>query len=103
MATDLLPRDVRQALALFKDDPARDYSVIELAKTCRVSPRTLQQHFRQALVQSPLDALRDIRLELVRHELLLARVDTVVTEVATRAGFGHLGRFAGWYRDRYGE
>ena len=103
MATVPLPRDVRQALALLKDNPERDHSVKELAKTCGVASTTLQKHFRAFLGQSPLEALRDIRLDLARRELLLGHVGNGVTEVATRVGFGHLGRFAGWYLQRYGE
>ena len=103
MATVVLPRDVQQALAVFKEDPAREHSVKELAKSCRVASRTLQQHFRQFLGQSPLEVLRDIRLDFARRELLLGRAGAGVTELATRVGFAHLGRFAGWYQGRYGE
>jgi AraC-like DNA-binding protein/tetratricopeptide (TPR) repeat protein len=103
MTAVLLPRDVQQALALLKENPAREHSVKELAKTCGVAPRTLQQHFRQFLGQSPLGVLRDIRLDFARHELLLGRAGTGVTELAARVGFGHLGRFSGWYHERYGE
>ena len=103
MATTLLPRDVQQALGLLNANPARDHTVLELAATCHVAPRTLQKHFRQFLGRSPVEVLRDIRLEHVRRELLAGRHDTAITELATRAGFSHLGRFAGWYQDRYGE
>ena len=103
MATTLLPRDVQQALGLLNADRAREHTVPELATACHVAPRTLQKHFRQFLGRSPIEVLRDIRLEHVRAELLAGRHDTAITELATRAGFSHLGRFAGWYQDRYGE
>ena len=101
--TVLLPRDVRQALALLRENPQREHSVKDLAKACGVATRTLQEHFRGFLGQSPLETLRDIRLDLARHELLLGRAGASVTELAARVGFGHLGRFSGWYQERYGE
>src|SRR5258708_6422437 len=103
MAIAVVRRDVQQAFALLKENPAREHSVKELAKACRVAPRTLQKHFRQFVGQSPLGALRDIRLDLAHRELLLGHAGAEVTELATRVGFGHLGRFAGWYKERYGE
>jgi AraC-like DNA-binding protein/tetratricopeptide (TPR) repeat protein len=103
MATALMPRDVQQALTLLNADPAGEHTVGKLALACGVAARTLQQHFRQFLGQSPIEALRGIRLDLVRRELLMGRDDTEITELATRHGFGHLGRFSGWYRERYGE
>ena len=103
MATVQLPRDVRQALALLKENPEREHSVKQLAMACHVTSGTLQKHFRRYLGQSPIEVLRDIRLDLARRELLLGRAGTRVTELATRVGFGHLGRFAGWYQERYGE
>ena len=103
MATTLLPRDVRQALALLHANSAGEHTIAALAAACRVAPRTLQKHFQQFVGRSPLEVLRDIRLDLVRAELLRARADTSITELATRSGFAHFGRFAGYYRDRFGE
>ena len=103
MATTLLPRDVRQALALLHANSAGEHTIAALAAACRVAPRTLQKHFQQFVGRSPLEVLRDIRLDLVRAELLRGRADTSITELATRSGFAHFGRFAGCYRDRFGE
>jgi AraC-like DNA-binding protein len=44
------------------------------------------------------------RLQLARRALREAAHDaTTVTEVATRYGFWHFGRFAGEYRSLFGE
>ena len=99
----LLPRDVRKALALLNANPVRDRALGELAAACGVAPRTLQKHFRRFVKRSPLEVLRDLRLGLVRQELLRGRADISIGELAAQSGFNHLGRFAGWYRERYGE
>lgn len=103
MPTTLLPRDVKQALVLLNADPVREHTLQDLAAACRVAPRTLQKHFRRFVGRTPIEVLRDLRLDLVRRELFRGRADTSITELATKCGFNHLGRFAGWYRDRYGE
>lgn len=43
------------------------------------------------------------RLAEARRQLLRAEGAASVTSVAMACGFTHLGRFAGWYRERYGE
>jgi len=47
--------------------------------------------------------VRNLRFEKARQELLSGRGEKSVTEVATRCGFSHLGRFAVEYRLRFGE
>src|SRR5262249_38586697 len=61
------------------------------------------KHFRGFVGCTPLEHLRTVRLNRVRHELLRAPPDVRIAEIATRCGFSHLGRFATWYRERYGE
>jgi AraC-like DNA-binding protein/tetratricopeptide (TPR) repeat protein len=75
----------------------------ELARAAGSTPRTLQKHFRRFLGCSPVTALRNLRLDLARRELLKGDPDATVTGIATRLGFAHLGRFSGWYRARFGE
>jgi adenylate cyclase len=103
MAAEPLPRDVVKAIALLTDDPGRDRSIGELAAACDVAPRTLQKHFRRFVGRTPVEVLRDLRLDLVRRELLRGYAKGSIAALATRCGFNHLGRFSGWYRARYGE
>ena len=75
-----------------------------LAKDLHVSERTLQRHFCQAYGVSPNEWARCLALHGVRHRLRLAkRNGLTVEEVARAAGFRHLGRFSGYYRDLFGE
>jgi AraC-like DNA-binding protein/tetratricopeptide (TPR) repeat protein len=98
-----LPRGVRRALDAMRANVGRDWSVVDLAAAAGVSGRTLQRQFRIFLGQAPLAALRDVRFECARRELLQGLPDAKVIDVALRCGFPHCGRFSVEYRRRYGE
>jgi transcriptional regulator GlxA family with amidase domain len=99
----LLPRGVRRALDAMRENVERDWSVIDLAEAAGLSSRSLQRQFRACLGKSPAVALRDIRFERARRELLQCLPDIRVMDVALRCGFSHFGRFSTEYRRRYGE
>jgi AraC-like DNA-binding protein/TolB-like protein len=103
MAARLLPGLVKKALALLDADPARAWTVSEIASGCGVGRRTLQRQFRRFLGRMPMEYVRDIRLERARGELLHPSGGAKVTEIAGRCGFNHFGRFAALYRRRFGE
>jgi adenylate cyclase len=98
-----LPVDVSRALQFLNNSPEARHDVPALARACQVTARTLQRHFQGFLGQSPTEVLRGIRLDRIRRELLLGRDDVTISDLATRFGFTHLGRFSGWYRDRFDE
>jgi AraC-like DNA-binding protein len=101
--TTLLPRSVRGALDAMRANIEHDWSVTDLASAAAVSARTLQRQFRVFLGKTPGGALREIRFEHARRELLHGQLGTKVTDVALRCGFAHCGRFSIEYRRRYGE
>lgn len=97
-------RAVRIALDLIEASPDRPWRVAELAREAGVSTRTLQEAFRRDLGVTPLEQMRRTRLERARRDLLAADPRTIsVTEVATRWGFFHPGRFSQAYRAAYSE
>ena len=98
-----VPGPLKKALDLLEADAARAWTVAEIASACGVARRTLQRQFRQFIGRMPMDFLRDLRLDRVRQEMLHASGHATVTEIATRCGFNHIGRFARQYRVRYGE
>ena len=51
---------------------------------------------------SPMVLLRNRRLDAVRARLL-QQPSPCVTDAALEFGFGHLGRFSSYYRERFGE
>jgi len=99
----LIPRHVRRAEELMHADTGAQLTLGEIARHAGVSVRSLSQGFQQFRGVTPMAMLRAIRLDKVRAELLSARSGASVTDVATRHGFTHLGRFAGFYRKRFGE
>jgi len=74
-----------------------------LAVAAGVRPRTLETQFRRHLRSTPLVFARRMRLARLRRELLDAKPGTTVTRVALANGFRELGRFAGHYRNQFGE
>lgn len=98
-----LTRSVRRALDAMRANVGHDWSVAELADVAGVSSRTLQRQFRIFLGKAPRAALRDIRFECARRELLQGLPDAKVMDVALGCGFPHCGRFSVEYRRRYGE
>lgn len=97
-------RPVSAAVELLRCDPGRPWTVAELAREVATSVRSLQEEFRRTLDTTPMAYLRQLRLEKVRQELAAAEPGTVsVTQVATRWGFVHLGRFAAAYSRAFGE
>lgn len=99
--TDPAPvRRVREFLEAHAREPI---DVVRLVDVAGVPLRTLHHQFRQTLALTPMQLLRDIRLDRVRQELLAPKPSTSVTQVALDWGFEHLGRFASAYRLRFGE
>gem|GEM_PF-252884 len=77
-------------------------SLVDLAQVAGVSPRSLNTLCQRRYGVSPMMMLRNLRLDAV-HDVLRSRPATHVTSVALDHGFGHLGRFSAYYRQRFGE
>ena len=103
MIREPLPRSLKKAIERLEAEPERAWRFAHLADVCGTSLRTLQKQFHRFLGRSPGAFLRELRFERVRQELLGGGQHLNVTEIATRCGFSHLGRFATEYHRRYGE
>lgn len=77
-------------------------SLVDLAYAAGLSPRSLNALCHRHHGVSPMVLLRNIRLDEVRRKLQ-SRPDANVTTIALDHGFGHLGRFSAYYRERFGE
>jgi len=97
----LVMRRFRRAL---EEDPSQALYITELCKMIGVSDRTLEVCCQEQLGMGPKRYLLLRRLHLARRALREAAPDaTTVSDVATRYGFWHFGRFAGEYRSLFGE
>ncbi|RYH28478.1 MAG: AraC family transcriptional regulator, partial [Alcaligenaceae bacterium] len=74
----------------------------DLARAAGMAPRALHAHCRRTLGVGPIAWLREIRLQAAR-DLLEAGADRSVADVAWECGFGHAGRFSGYYQKRFGR
>ncbi|MBW4485548.1 MAG: AraC family transcriptional regulator [Tildeniella torsiva UHER 1998/13D] len=72
----------------------------ELAKQVGVSDRTLQRGFKSLFHTTVVGYLKQQRLH--QAERLLRQGNCTVAEVATRVGYGHLGRFAAEFKQQFG-
>ena len=78
--------------------------ITEICKLVGVSERTLEVCCQEELGVGPKRYLLLRRLHLARRALCEAAPDaTTVTDIATRYGFWHFGRFAGEYRSLFEE
>lgn len=94
-------RNVEQYIRGNADQPV---TLRDLAGIAGVSERTLQAGFRRFRQTTPMEYLRDYRLDLAHQGLVASTVGgRSVTEVALACGFNHLGKFAKCYRARFGE
>lgn len=76
-------------------------SLADLARAAGISPRSLNALCHQHRGVAPMVLLRNLRLEAARDRLATSPIS--VTEAAMAHGFGHLGRFSAYYRERFGE
>jgi AraC-like DNA-binding protein len=102
-ASTPVPGMVRRAERYMSDNAGVPITVSDVAAHLGVSLRTLQTGFRQWRNTTPRAHLQQVRLQLVRDELLRSDPDASVTLIAMRHGFAHLGRFSAQYRSAFGE
>jgi AraC-like DNA-binding protein len=97
----LIMRRFRRAV---EEDPSEPLYITEICKTIRVSDRTLEVCCQEQLGIGPKRYLLLHRLHLAQRALHEAAPGaTTVSDIATRYGFWHFGRFAGEYRSLFGE
>ena len=80
------------------------FGVAEIARELNISRRSLQTLFTDYFGLSPLKFINLRRMNLVREALRHCDPgSTSIANIAAQHGFWHLGRFAGNYRELFGE
>jgi AraC-like DNA-binding protein len=77
-------------------------SLEDLARVARVSVRRLNELCHRYHGVTPMELLRNMRLDAA-HSRLRMQPEFSVTETALALGFTHLGRFSHYYQGRFGE
>ena len=98
-------RALNRALNYLYADTHNDLAITDLCQIAGASQRTLEYAFRETFGMTPLQFLRLRRLHAVRLDLLTAHPvkNRTVNEIAFAHGFYELGRFAGFYKQVFGE
>lgn len=97
------PRDIRRALDYMHANLGKPITIVDIAKAAEVNVRTLQKAFQRTFDKTPMQVLRNARLDAAYYQLQGRRDAPSVSETAYSCGFSHLGRFASYYRDRFGH
>ena len=95
------PASVKRAEDYMRAHAEEPITVETLAREAGCSERALQTAFKAFRSMSPMAALRDIRMEKARQDLLEA--EDSVTQIAFKWGFSNPGRFAKQYAEKFGE
>ncbi|KZM48831.1 AraC family transcriptional regulator [Labrenzia sp. OB1] len=98
-----LPSGIRRALAYIQANLSEPVRIADIARNADMNVRTLQKGFQRAFGLSPMQVLRNTRLDAARYQLSVRRDPPSVTDVAFTNGFSHLGRFSRDYKNRFGH
>lgn len=102
--TAVTPHSIRKAKAFIEEHYSQALTVERIAATVGISSRSLYAGFKDYVGQSPMQFVKQIRLERARTLLLTADpAKNTVTQIALSCGFSHLGQFAIDYQQRYAE
>lgn len=98
-----MPAAVRRALQYIHGNLSEPIALSDMARSAGVNVRTLQKAFQQATGQTPMQALRDARLNAAHYLLTKRQNPPSVMDAAFSVGFSHLGRFSRDYKIRFGQ
>lgn len=95
-------RQIDAVVAFIESHLSAPVSLEDLARAAGLSGRSLNALCNRYFGISPMELLRNARLDAVRSRLVLDPAASI-TETALAFGFGHLGRFAAYYMARFNE
>ena len=96
------PTAITAIVDAIHDDPARAWTLGQMAALGGTSGRRLQETFRQWLDSTPMDYVTQIRLQRAHTDLAGDPTESI-SNIAARWGFSSASRFAAAYRRRYGS
>lgn len=96
------PGTVKRAEEFMRANASTPLMIAEIAQAAGCSVRALQAAFKNFRRTTPMAALRRIRLDEARAEILRAGRDESIARIAAGHGFGTPSRFAQLFRRTYG-
>ena len=96
------PANVKRAEEFMRANTSAPLTIVEIAQAAGCSVRALQVAFQQFRGATPMAALRRIRLEEAREEMLRAGRAQSIARIAAGHGFSTPSRFAQLFRRTYG-
>lgn len=100
---DTLTCYAKKAQSYMAANLQKDIRLEEVATMVGVSPRMLEKAFAYHCHCSPMQFLKQARLERIHADLCSAPRGTKITEVMINYGFTQGGKFASAYRKMFGE
>ncbi|GAA0788787.1 AraC family transcriptional regulator [Marinobacterium sediminicola] len=99
----LAPRHVKRVEEYIEAHAQESLTPAMLAEIADVSVRTLYAGFREFRHMSPMEFLRNVRLQRIHEALSRQDNHESVTDIAMHWGFTHMGRFSQEYQKLFGE
>lgn len=94
---------LKRARSFIEENSHEALSVREVCRAAGVSWRTLDYAFREHFGVTPKVYTKNIRLNAVRRELRRAAPSALISDIANRWNFWHMGQLAADYRRLFGE
>lgn len=103
-ATPAAPYYVKRAEDFIRANLRGRIEIEDLVAVAGVSSRSLYYGFRRWRGTTPMNYLRQVRLNVAHEELKRARdTGNNVTRIALGVGYDHLSRFSKDYKERFGQ
>jgi len=96
------PWHVKKAREYIEDRIHENITLSDLASHTGVTARTLQNSFKSFLDITPTEYIRQARLKGIHEELKTGIENMSVTNIMFKYGVNNIGRFADYYKKRYG-
>lgn len=93
----------RNVISYFHDNRDWRYDLNELVTQFNIPVRTLYWHFKRYTGLTPYKTYLNIKLCRARLDILKFGRRLSITDIASKHGFSHLGRFSMQYKQLFGE
>ncbi|OTG85326.1 AraC family transcriptional regulator [Acinetobacter sp. ANC 4558] len=98
----VLPNYMKKAQQYIQNHIQDNIVLADLSVFCGVSSRTIQKGFNQYFQQTPIEYIRDLRVERIHQDLLKSHGNETVTDILLQYGIQSFGHFSNVYKKRYG-